>query len=1074
MLPEKLSHYVVLEKIGAGGMGVVYRAHDELLDRDVALKVLPSRTLDDGRTRQRFRREALALAKLNHPNIGSVYEFGSEGETDFLVMELVSGVSLDVKLAAGPVPEREIVRLGAQLADGLEAAHRQGIIHRDLKPSNLRLTEDGRLKILDFGIAQWIAPEGDPGDITVTLASPNEIAGTLAYMAPEQLRGEKADARTDIYSAGIVLYQMATGSRPFNDVSGAQLISAILERPIPSPSSLNQSVSPALEAIVLKAIDKEPALRYQSAQELRIDLERLSTGSTATPAQPRKRPLWPVIAACAILALIGGAGWHSWHLQSRPLPPAAAVSHSARKSVAVVGFKNLSGKPDEAWISTALAEMLTTELAAGEQLRMIPGENVARMKHDLALPEADSFSKETLARIRNQVGSDLVVLGSYLEAGGQLRLDVRMQNAQDGETVASFSESSDAGALLHLVARAGADARQKLAITGITAADRSELQAALPSNPEAARLYAEGLDKLRLFEFPSARDLLQKAVGADPSSAPAHSALAGAWAALGYDAKARDEARTAFELSPNLPREARLLVEGRYHELTHDWERARAIYRTLWNLFPDNLEYGLRLAAVQISANQAKEALATLDQLRKLPAPDGADPRIDLAQSDAADSLSDFHQAEQSAARAVQKAQALGAHQIEAQALALQAWTLDRLGSIDAATAAIEQAQTLYASTGDRGGAAHALQLKGNILYDKGDFAGARAAFDQALKVFQEIGRKRAEAEALTSLGNVLYDTGQLDEARHYYEESLAIQRELGSKGGIASASGNLANVLDSLGDLKGARMKQAEALQAFRDAHDRRGEASTLNNLGNVMAELGDLRGAKERYEQSMTVQEQIGYQRGRGFSLQALADVLREQDQLDEARKTAEEGAALRKELGDQNNLAASQMQIAQIALDQGQYASVEELARPAVETYQKIKSAQGEAIAQATIALAQLQAGKLADAATTADRATKLAEQGSDRPPRFVAALVAARVQAANGQTQEAVRALQLLIAEASRYGYLWVEYEARLAIGEIEGKQNRDGSRAQLKLLAKEAKEKGYLRIARLAQAAESGT
>lgn len=1072
MLPEKLSHYLVLEKIGAGGMGVVYRAHDELLDRDVALKVLPARSLEDGRTRQRFRREALALARLNHPNIGSVYEFGSEEGVDFLVMELVSGAALSAKLAEGPVPEREILRLGAQLADGLEAAHKQGIIHRDLKPTNVRLTEDGRLKILDFGIAHWIAPAGETGEETVTLTSPNEIVGTLAYMAPEQLRGQRADPRTDIYSAGVVLYEMATGKRPYADTSGPQLISAILEQPALAPSSRNPSVPAPLEAVILKAMDREPERRYQSAQELRIDLERLSTRSVATagPTGPRKpRPLWPVLAAAVILLLIGAAGWYTWRQQARP-PKPAATDRSARRSVAVIGFKNLSGKPDQDWLSAALAEMLTTELAAGEQLRMIPGENVTQMRRDLALPEADSFSGETLAKIRRLVGSDLVVLGSYLESGGRVRLDVRMQNAQDGETVASFSESADAAKLLDLVSRTGAEAREKLAVTGITAADRSEVRAALPANNSAARLYSQGLEKLRLYEFLAARDLLQKAVAADSSNALAHSALAAAWSALGYDAKARDEARTAFELSSGLSREARMLVEGRYYEMTRDWEKARETYRTLWNLFPDNLEYGLRLASVEISANQPKEALSTLDQLRKLPAPEGADPRIDLVQAHAASALSDFHQDEQAAERALQKAQAAGAQQLAAQALNAQGWALDRLGSVDQATAALDQASALFGSAGDRGGAAHALQLKGTVLYDKGDFAGARAAFEQALKVFQEIGTKQAEAGTLNSLGNVQYDLGQLEDARNYYEQSLTIERELESKPGIASALGNLANVYESLGDLKGARLRQAEALQAFRDAHDRRGEASTLNNLGNVMAELGDLRSARARYEEAMKIQDEIGYRRGRGFSLQAMADVLLEQDKLDEARRTAEEGADLRKELGDQNNVATSQAQIAQIALQQGQYAMVEELAEPAIETFQKIKSPQEEAKAQAWIALAQLNLGKAADALANAEHASQLAAQGTDRPPKLLTAMVLARTQAANGQSAEAVRGLQTVVSEASKYGYLATEFEARLALGELELRQGRESARAQLNALAKQAKEKSFLRIARLAQAA----
>src|SRR5579862_2246521 len=209
MLGKDISHYRITAKLGAGGMGVVYRAHDEQLDRDVALKVLAPGTLANEGARRRFKREALALAKLNHPNIESVYEFGSEGDTDFLVMELVAGVPLHNKLLGGPLPEKEILRLGAQLADGLEAAHAQGIIHRDLKPGNLHVTKDDRLKILDFGLAQWVQTP-DENNLALTLTKSQEITGTLPYMAPEQLRGQRADQRTDIYSAGAVLYEMAT------------------------------------------------------------------------------------------------------------------------------------------------------------------------------------------------------------------------------------------------------------------------------------------------------------------------------------------------------------------------------------------------------------------------------------------------------------------------------------------------------------------------------------------------------------------------------------------------------------------------------------------------------------------------------------------------------------------------------------------------------------------------------------------------------------------------------------------------------------------------------------------------
>ncbi|HVP52031.1 MAG TPA: serine/threonine-protein kinase, partial [Terriglobales bacterium] len=271
-----LSHYRILEQIGAGGMGVVYRAHDEHLDCDVALKVLPPGKLADEAARKRFRKEALALSKVNHPNIAVVHDFDTQNGTDFLVEELIPGLSLSEMLVSGPLPERDIVNLGSQLAEGLQAAHQQGIIHRDLKPANIRVTPDVRLKILDFGLARVVRPSS-PTALTASETQAPSFAGTLPYMAPEQLLAERVDPRTDIWAVGCVLYEMATSRPPFLGY-GPALIDAILHQPAPAASKLNSKVSPGLEAIILKCLDKNAENRYQSAKELAVDLRRLQTG----------------------------------------------------------------------------------------------------------------------------------------------------------------------------------------------------------------------------------------------------------------------------------------------------------------------------------------------------------------------------------------------------------------------------------------------------------------------------------------------------------------------------------------------------------------------------------------------------------------------------------------------------------------------------------------------------------------------------------------------------------------------------------------------------------------------------
>jgi len=305
LIGKTLGHYQVIEKIGAGGMGEVYLAHDEHLLRNVAIKVLPAGVLADESARKRFRKEALAISKLSHPNIGTVHDFDTEDGVDFLVMEYIPGQTLSGKLQGCPLLENEIIALGVQMAEGLAAAHAHDIVHRDLKPGNLLITPDGRLKILDFGLAKMLKPAGEVA-ATETITETQGVAGTLPYMAPEQLLGKTVDARTDIHAAGAVIYEMASGRRPFHGETIPKLTDAILHHTPPAPRALNASLSPRLEEIVFKCLEKDPALRYQSALELSIDLRRLSAPVSAVSAPPVRRPShrWVFVGAAMLAAMV--------------------------------------------------------------------------------------------------------------------------------------------------------------------------------------------------------------------------------------------------------------------------------------------------------------------------------------------------------------------------------------------------------------------------------------------------------------------------------------------------------------------------------------------------------------------------------------------------------------------------------------------------------------------------------------------------------------------------------------------------------------------------------------------------
>src|SRR5271155_4194714 len=305
-------------------MGVVFRARDERLDRDVALKTLPRLSLLSEAARRQFRREALSLAKITDPHVAIAFDFGQDDGIDYLVTEYVPGLTLEAKLTGRPLPEADVFQLGKQLASGLEAAHKEGVIHRDLKPSNLKVTPDGRLKILDFGLAYMLKTEIEVTDGS-TLSESYSDAGTLPYMAPEQVKGQKPDARADLWSAGAVLYEMSTGKRLFGELVRGPLIAAILESaPVP-PREVNPKISEGLERVILRALQKDPKERYQSAGDLRIDLGNLATGTAPiypkqAPAQNWRRWLPSTIAAAVVFVIVSAGVWWMRH-RAQPLAP---------------------------------------------------------------------------------------------------------------------------------------------------------------------------------------------------------------------------------------------------------------------------------------------------------------------------------------------------------------------------------------------------------------------------------------------------------------------------------------------------------------------------------------------------------------------------------------------------------------------------------------------------------------------------------------------------------------------------------------------------------------------------------
>ena len=1127
MVPETptvgqvLGHYRVLEQIGAGGMGLVFRASDQQLEREVAIKVLPPGMLADDAARKRFRREALTLAKLNHPNIGTVYEFGSQEGLDFLVMEYVGGVAVDARLGGGPLAQKEVLRLGIQLADGLASAHEHGIIHRDLKPANMRLTEDHRLKILDFGLAQFVRRETDLG-ITASISEDKKVTGTLPYMSPEQLRGELTDQRSDIWSAGAVLYELVTGQRPFPFAQVPRLIDAIMNKPPEMPSALNPKISPGLEMAILKCLDKDPERRYQSARELRVDLDRLTMPISQVPLGPipsvalislppkTKTNIQTVaLLVAVVLLLIGALSFLYFHWKS-PVAKPAAIPLSRRRTVAVLNLKNSTSRPEAAWLSTALPDMLTTELAAGEKLRTIPGDEVAQMKINFSLADSDTLPAQTLSQVSKALGADLVVLGSYVALpGGMLWVDLHLQDVAAGETLVSVKETGEESDLFDLVSRAGTQLREKCDAGHLNSRDQAEVRAALPSTPEASKLYAEGLAKLRVGDAIAARDLLQRTVMADPNHALAHSALAAAWTLLGYDEKARLSAKSAYELSASLSREDRLLTEARYRETSKEWDNAAESYRTLFGFFPDNLEYGLLLARAQTRGGKGKEALATVDSLRRLSTA-ADDARIDLAASEASVALGDFKQGEAFALQATQKARTQNARLLLARALYRQGYSLENLSDPTAAMTAVEEAGRIYQAVGDRYGFASTLEVTGQVLVDRGDYPGALGKYNEELAIARDIGNRKAESSALNNMAYVLGQQGDADQARKMYEKAASIFREVSDKGNYANTLINIAGSMQNEGDLAGAKKTCDQALTIFREINDQSGIATSLAgigavldaqgdsaaarktleqavaldlaggqanpssdkliDLGDALQHLGDLPGARSHYEKALTLARAAGDKSMAAYTLAGLGSLDLKAGDFKQAHKDYEEALSLRTELGEKDTIGATRVAIAELAVEEGHPDAAEGPAREAHDEFQKRHKGDLQILATAALVRALLATGKNGDALKEVRNAVPIAAKSQNLSVQLAFAAIRARTESASLQTGPAKTILREALTKATRSGYVGDQLESRLALEEIELKSGKSAaSRTRLDQLQKDAKEKGFDLIARKAAA-----
>lgn len=1038
--------YEILELLGEGGMGAVYKANDHQLDRVIALKTIRQELAGDSEILARFKQELILARQITHRNVIRIFDLGEDAGTKFITMEFADGSTLRSLISErGKFPPAEAVDIMRQVCLALEAAHAEGVIHRDLKPQNIMRNQQGRVVVMDFGLARTISS---------SMTQTGALVGTIEYMSPEQALGKELDARSDLFAIGLIFHELLTGRSPYQaDTAIASLIKRAQEAAV-SASDVDASVPRDLSKIVSKCLERDCAQRYQSAGEILKDLEAWASGgkvSAATSRRPRVAPKQMYAAgAVFLLALMAtGVGLRSRFAGS--LSPSSqkpqAVSSSAL-SLAILPFRNGTGDSALNWIGSSVAEMLTTEVGESQHLRAIAPYRMHQVLSDLRIAPDNVLDPAMLRRIAEFSSADTVIWGQYLKLGQKIRFEVTLHNLKNDHQVSLTDEAagdSDIPAAVHRIADL---VRQNLSISPDVI---KELQASSFSPRSASavalRAYNQGEEFLHNGKYLDALKSFHEATTQDGSFALAFSELAQCYAQLGFDGDAEQASRKAVELSTQSPTAEKYFIGAQHAAILKDTAKSISAYESLAASRPDNSDIEYTLGGLYLDQGEIDKARS---QLQKMLSNDPKNLRA-LWRMGVTELQANNPQA---ALDVLTRGLTLAdqSDNQEQKSLMLQAIGISYriLNKPDAALRSYRDAMEINRRLGLKRNLAGNLIEIAQVDNMLGKPDAAMTSYTEALKTQREIGIKKESGDTLLDMGVLLADRGQYDKALQAYKEALQIQRDSGDSKYEALCMNNIGLVYLAKGNTDDALTYMQQALQIRRKLNVTPDIAESMGSLGEAYTAMG-------RYDQALSsFMEALGLWRKTG-DVQNAANIFHEmglvflyQARYGAAINSMQDAVKSLRDAGQHNrDLAEFTADLACALAEAGRGDESAKLLEEPLALSRTLKNTALEATVLNAQGDVRRYGGDLKAARAAYTQALHAALQSSDKATVLASELNLAKVAITEGHAQGTVGKLRASAQQAAAMGLQYLSLDASVTLGEaLLASKSYDPAREQL--------------------------